>query len=1478
MSDPSCHNPENGCTFAAAGKPGDCSGQAGILTYSEIQSRNTSFSVESYYDPVSTVKYSTYSYDQWISYDDAESFADKKKYLNSRCLGGLMIWSIDQDTQNYDALTALLGEEAVQDSLFQSRDLSEGQKQKRSSQFAAYTGQNCFVTELCTDGSDRESGPKQLCPAGSVSVETAHAPLQSNSVDHGIIGQCSEGWYRHICCPASEVPKNCEWNGAPVRSATGCNGECGNNQFELNTDPFTDALGHGQCYQGKRSLCCDSAELLNDCFWTSCQGPLSESQVPGDLESEGCPADTVITALRYDTDDGGWCSSVRSKGNLHSRFKRALCCPKKESFTHCSWDNNNQGDIPTGEMFSYHPCTPGKCYSTQTKISQARQPAPVPPRLLAHTQNNGRLTIADLCTTQPILPEYNDEFSLCCDPPSEYTERWPVPPHYLWENAFEDEEDDVAWTFADNYGNNNADKTDDDINEDPGDDPYGFIMLDGGPESLSNSFGDDFTVAKRFAPPTNKRRSLLTSNQTVLDATFEHAEETIYVYCNHEPGSPQCEHIFMGGAPDTIISLPPHVGEGPYARIVHMVKADDTYNLPDRHLRSRALDGNTNAVYELKFDYNFHMIRDDKGPVNMRIDYTNLLPYWDEVTNSEAKRKRQSEGEPLSNDEWKARIKRASKLHSAKKRSLTTRSTTTMMGELDESHLAKRWFGSFLNWLKKLNTVESQDKGFLEMIAQKSFLLYDASVGCLGRGYYASMQMYLDAKIEMDATYAYYFTGTIVPPKIDQTFAYLGVEPSAYLGLRIQGNAELYYESERKKLIDTLTYPGLSIKGIAVVGPSLDIYGQIRGRLTLSGQIRAGATASFGKAELYFPQNSDADNSDILEGIPSSNSKPPKSIELAPEFHASAQAVAALDIIVSPEAKLGLTIAPKILGNDIVTLVDAQLIGFVNGTLEFSANVTATAGSGEESTFTYGYGAFLFYNLGYGGYANLFSDTWNWKYSSIYAYPYPGKKYTIYENSNLQSDDTLNSRRSIDGAVEERKWFETPSRIIGRALLNDESLAVLREAATPEKIRAAQVAGEQFANETSAVRSRDLFFGKRDPGDGSAGSSAVDVQNPAVNTGSQKFTCPPRGNRDVILPDFRYNCLVFSASQLTGNGGSVDVPGICDGITQFFSRRGLSSNGLTLTYEPNDRDARDRVVCVKGIGSDTFCSQTNKDLRNTVGLQAKRGNGQDLTSCDEFPFGSAEEGGNFFRFDANQRNNPTATCVPVWQQSLQGNCNSRLTLHVCGAFLPFDLIHHAELFNKLNTNIAFFDQEQGQNVDAVWKAWTLGAWTTRRHEGDDDVAAFERLARYPEPIPQAPGVYPNEWSDSDKTLGKNFKRNYTFGLAYTTAVADTEWGSQAFVGYDFRDAKNGARGSDATAVACAVNTFGQPDVYRWIADKGFNGYCYRGPGNPTQGMFAVLTLSTAQELTIDIVQAGAHHPHSQSAGSTSSEVPTRTTC
>jgi chitinase len=191
------------------------------------------------------------------------------------------------------------------------------------------------------------------------------------------------------------------------------------------------------------------------------------------------------------------------------------------------------------------------------------------------------------------------DFKLCCDPPSRYNEKWPVEPKYLWSLYYDDAGDDVTWEFSDNFGNNNNDTKSDDMEEDPGTDPYGFVMLDGPPGSINNAFDTQYTVMTRDEPVKVKKRSIVTTNQTLMDAVFDHSEETVLVYCNYPADSKECYQIFYKGAEDTIIRLPGHVGEGPWARVVSMVPLErlSKRDLPEWTIQKRDSSKNQNGRF-----------------------------------------------------------------------------------------------------------------------------------------------------------------------------------------------------------------------------------------------------------------------------------------------------------------------------------------------------------------------------------------------------------------------------------------------------------------------------------------------------------------------------------------------------------------------------------------------------------------------------------------------------------------------------------------------------------------------------------------------------------------------------------------------------------------------------------------------------------------------------------------------------------------
>lgn len=61
------------------------------------------------HDQEAAVNYFTFDKDQWVSYDDKKTFAQKVKWADSVGLGGLMIWAMDLDDADFTALSGLTG-------------------------------------------------------------------------------------------------------------------------------------------------------------------------------------------------------------------------------------------------------------------------------------------------------------------------------------------------------------------------------------------------------------------------------------------------------------------------------------------------------------------------------------------------------------------------------------------------------------------------------------------------------------------------------------------------------------------------------------------------------------------------------------------------------------------------------------------------------------------------------------------------------------------------------------------------------------------------------------------------------------------------------------------------------------------------------------------------------------------------------------------------------------------------------------------------------------------------------------------------------------------------------------------------------------------------------------------------------------------------------------------------------------------------
>ncbi|CEJ91233.1 hypothetical protein VHEMI06957 [[Torrubiella] hemipterigena] len=102
---PSCVQP--GCPFVSSGNAGACSGAAGVLINTEIKDIIQQNGLTPTFDREAAVKHISWGGNQWVSFDDEETFKIKAEFVKSTCLGGVMVWAISHDSRLGDDALAL---------------------------------------------------------------------------------------------------------------------------------------------------------------------------------------------------------------------------------------------------------------------------------------------------------------------------------------------------------------------------------------------------------------------------------------------------------------------------------------------------------------------------------------------------------------------------------------------------------------------------------------------------------------------------------------------------------------------------------------------------------------------------------------------------------------------------------------------------------------------------------------------------------------------------------------------------------------------------------------------------------------------------------------------------------------------------------------------------------------------------------------------------------------------------------------------------------------------------------------------------------------------------------------------------------------------------------------------------------------------------------------------------------------------------
>ncbi|KAK8137867.1 hypothetical protein PG984_001247 [Apiospora sp. TS-2023a] len=245
LVDSACNTPNGVCQFSGGAKAGPCSDASGILTLQEIKDVISDNHLQPVWDKQAAVKWITWDSNQWVSYDDDDTFDQKRKFANSRCLGGTMVWAMDQVDQKADNGLAPAPGVTTHD--------QEDAKQRSDDLQAGVT---CYATDC-----------DQKCKSGTNEVAQMNGQPGKLSTND----RCKAGKYRRLCCDDGTRMGQCQWRGYRGVGLT-CMGGCDDGETEVvqNTNSHDKKTGDRTCTGGIQSYCCKgfkpapSASDLND--------------------------------------------------------------------------------------------------------------------------------------------------------------------------------------------------------------------------------------------------------------------------------------------------------------------------------------------------------------------------------------------------------------------------------------------------------------------------------------------------------------------------------------------------------------------------------------------------------------------------------------------------------------------------------------------------------------------------------------------------------------------------------------------------------------------------------------------------------------------------------------------------------------------------------------------------------------------------------------------------------------------------------------------------------------------------------------------------------------------------------------------------------------------------------------------------------------------------------------------------------------
>ncbi|KAF7296604.1 hypothetical protein HMN09_01068000 [Mycena chlorophos] len=385
---------------------------------------------------------------------------------------------------------------------------------------------------------------------------------------------------------------------------------------------------------------------------------------------------------------------------------------------------------------------------------------------------------------------------------------------------------------------------------------------------------------------------------TILDCDAKSFAQDIRLVCTGNDDD--CAHLFSGhGAVHTLVRLPEDCGASPFARVARSW-VHSNQSLPAnvakeiaRKMRRRSGTGVAPKVQGLAIDTQFDAAEPASGNVTVQILGTTIPGQQGNLTIT-----------PPTNS--------------------TTPSRRGLFGFIES---AFQKFNSFDKTVTKTLTPVNIDK---------TVTLLSASVSCPTPVVSAGVTATAEGKVQATMSVGAVAEGTIIPPKLTDFGAFIGLDADMKGTINLKGSATGTFNTDTLTLFSA-GLPGLDFPGVLSVGPTFKVSAVAGASLDIDMDATITLDYNIANAKLFFPKSTS-----VSSGGGFTIGDSPLSLGVAPDVSANA----GINAHLIPEIDLGVSG----LGGLAAATIDLKLDASASMGANVSASAGATASTGGSST------------------------------------------------------------------------------------------------------------------------------------------------------------------------------------------------------------------------------------------------------------------------------------------------------------------------------------------------------------------------------------------------------------------------------------------------------------------------------------------------------------------------------------------------